>query len=132
MGGQTEREGRVEVCTDNFYTWGTVCDRQWSPLHTMVICKHLGYEENGGKLDEDNYLRAFSFFFLGSYFSSDYFGQGTIPVVMDYVNCSGSESNLWDCNHFTHSYGCTHSDDVGVRCQPGVLHMHGNVIICML
>ena len=38
---------------------------------------------------------------------------------MDYVNCSGSEVNLWDCVHFTHNYGCTHSNDVGVRCQPG-------------
>ena len=38
---------------------------------------------------------------------------------MDYVNCTGSEYTLWDCPHFTHSYGCSHSDDVGVRCQPG-------------
>ena len=59
--------------------------------------------------------------FLGSYFSSAYFGQGTIPIMMDFVNCSGSELRLWDCNHFTHSYGCTHSDDVGIRCQPGLL-----------
>ena len=60
------------------------------------------------------------FVFLGSHFSSSYFGQGTVPIVMDYVNCSGSEFRLYDCNHFTHSYGCTHIDDVGVRCQPGL------------
>ena len=40
---------------------------------------------------------------------------------MDYVNCSGSEVRLWDCPHFTHSYsGCSHSDDAGVRCRPGM------------
>ena len=59
-------------------------------------------------------------FFSGSNFPSDHFGQGSIPIVMDYVNCSGSEFRLWDCNHFTHSYGCTHSHDVGIRCQPGL------------
>ena len=58
--------------------------------------------------------------FVGSYFSSAFFGQGIFPIMMDYVNCSGSEFRLWDCHHFTHSYGCTHSDDVGVRCQPGL------------
>ena len=58
-------------------------------------------------------------FFLGLSFSSASFGQGSIAILMDYVNCSGSEGGLWDCLHFTHSYGCTHSNDVGVRCQPG-------------
>ena len=44
-----------------------------------------------------------------------------IPILMDYVNCFGSEVGLWDCVHFTHSYsGCSHSDDAGVRCQPGI------------
>ena len=55
--------------------------------------------------------------FAGSYFSSN---SGTLPIAMDYVNCSGLEFRLWDCNHFTHSFGCTHSNDVGVRCQPGL------------
>ena len=39
---------------------------------------------------------------------------------MDYVNCNGSEPKLWrSCSHFTHYYGCSHSSEVGVRCQPG-------------
>ena len=39
---------------------------------------------------------------------------------MDYVNCTGSEPRIWEeCTYFTHYYGCTHADDVGVRCRPG-------------
>ena len=46
---------------------------------------------------------------------------------MDYVDCNGSETGLWEswyyyvkyCSSFTHYYGCSHTDDVGVRCQPG-------------
>ena len=57
----------------------------------------------------------------GSFQPSHTFGGLVIPILMDYVNCSGSEFRLWDCLHFTHSYsGCSHSDDAGVRCQPGI------------
>ena len=55
-----------------------------------------------------------------AYFTSEMFSEGTGPILMDYVNCSGSEPRLWGkCSHFTHSYGCTHGGDVGVCCQPG-------------
>ena len=41
-------------------------------------------------------------------------------MLIDYVHCTGSEPRIWGhCTHFTHYYGCTHEDDVGVRCQPG-------------
>ena len=45
------------------------------------------------------------------------------PIAVDYVKCQGSENSLKDCVHFSHSYSeCGHSDDVGVRCQPGLCH----------
>ena len=59
----------------------------------------------------------------GSYESSHTFDGAFGPIFMDYVNCTGSEVRLWDCVHFTHSYGCDHSHDAGVRCQPGELYI---------
>ena len=47
-------------------------------------------------------------------------GGGSGPILMDYVNCTGSEPKLWnECVHFTHYYGCSHDDDIRVMCQPG-------------
>ena len=57
--GQTEREGRVEMCKQyEIHTpgdsevhfesvWGTVCDNQWSSVHTTTLCRYLGFAETG-------------------------------------------------------------------------------------
>ena len=63
-----------------------------------------------------------------TYFTSERFGEGSGPVFIDYIDCNGSESMLWGsdprslrkCSSFSHYYGCSHSDDVGIRCQPGI------------
>ena len=69
-----------------------------------------------------------------TYFTSERFGEGSGPVFIDYIACTGSESRLWkyyqtlptECSPFTHYYGCSHSGDVGVRCQPGnILYIAG-------
>ena len=40
-------EGRVELCT-SYYRWGTVCNKQWTPSHTRVVCRQLGYSDIEG------------------------------------------------------------------------------------
>ena len=50
--------------------------------------------------------------------SNAYFGQGTGQIVLDDVNCSGSENQLLTCNRGALvSANCDHSDDAGVRCE---------------
>ena len=65
--------------------------------------------------------------------SSALFGQGSGPIHLDDVACSGSERRLIDCL-YTHIDNCVHSKDAGVRCQG--LHVcvygcstHSNYII---
>ena len=42
------------------------------------------------------------------------------PIAVDYVRCQGSENSVAECTYFSYSFsGCSHDDDVGVRCQPG-------------
>ena len=44
------------------------------------------------------------------------FGQGSGPVHMSSVVCSGSEPNITNCSYSATSSG--HQWDVGVRCLP--------------
>ena len=47
------------------------------------------------------------------------FGQGTGPVLLYYVRCTGTESSLLSCSHDgTYLYHCSHSYDAGVVCLP--------------
>lgn len=44
------------------------------------------------------------------------FGQGTGPIHIDNVRCTGTELNLLDCTHLTVD-NCVHAEDAGIRCQ---------------
>ena len=94
--GSSDNEGRVEI----FYgQWGTVCDDFWDLNDAMVVCRQLGY------------LRA-----VNAY-SSSQFGQGTGPIWLDNIHCTGTESRLDQCTHNGIGvHNCIHSEDAGVRC----------------
>ena len=46
-----------------------------------------------------------------------YFGQGTGSIVLNHVQCTGSETRLIDCPSEAVT-SCSHSEDAGVRCLP--------------
>ncbi|XP_063968591.1 deleted in malignant brain tumors 1 protein-like [Lytechinus pictus] len=96
--GRGPFEGRVEV----FYqgSWGTICDDNWDLVDAHVVCHTLGYP------------RALS------YHRSAYFGEGTGDIILDDIDCSGTESNIAVCQHngFFNS-SCEHSKDAGVTCS---------------
>ncbi|XP_015749075.1 PREDICTED: deleted in malignant brain tumors 1 protein-like [Acropora digitifera] len=93
--------GRVEI----FYNdqWGTVCDDDWDINDAHVVCRQLGFT----RLASNAYTGAL-------------YGQGTGPIWMDDVACSGSESHIYDCRQRGWgSHDCTHSKDASVRCRYG-------------
>ena len=49
------------------------------------------------------------------------YGRSPHPIRMNDVQCSGSESRLTDCPHYT-NHNCRHSEDAGVQCVPGKLN----------
>ncbi len=89
-------EGRVEVCNNN--EWGTVCSDNWDDSDATVACRQLGY---------DGYF---------NYYPFSYFGEGTGNVWLNYLNCNGGESSLFDCSNSLGYQSCSHNNDVGVRC----------------
>ena len=51
-------------------------------------------------------------------FGNAHFGPGTGPILLDNLDCSGSESGLIDCLQSSYiSCYCGHAEDAGVRCQ---------------
>ena len=46
-----------------------------------------------------------------------YYGSGSGPILLDYVDCSGTEYNLTDCQRGSGTRQSNHSEDVGVKCQ---------------
>ena len=97
VGGTSIYEGRVEVCVSG--SWGTVCDDGWTETDATVVCRQLGYSTSGA------IARITAFF-----------GQGTDPILLDDVACTGTESQLINCA-YTAIDNCGHAEDAGVTCQ---------------
>ncbi|CAB1412920.1 unnamed protein product [Pleuronectes platessa] len=109
VGGEEDFEGRVEV----FHTgrWGSVCDDQWDDRDAEVVCRQLGF---GG---------------VAKAWSWAHFGQGSGPILLDAVKCTGNELFLDQCPHGDwEQHNCDHMEDAGVSCSPytdGVVRLVG-------
>uniref|UniRef100_A0AAY5K703 Neurotrypsin n=1 Tax=Esox lucius TaxID=8010 RepID=A0AAY5K703_ESOLU len=109
VGGEEEFEGRVEVFHGG--RWGSVCDDQWDDQDAEVVCRHLGF---GG---------------VAKAWSWAHFGQGSGPILLDAVRCTGNELFLDQCLHGDwQQHNCDHMEDAGVSCSPytdGVVRLVG-------
>ena len=104
-------------------TWGTVTDIHWSNDDAKVVCRKLGYFKPGkchlpiGSLVVIQYCVTNPSGAIPT--SGGYFGEGSGTISLNYVLCSGKEYSLTDCETANHTRRTTHSEDVGVICQPG-------------
>lgn len=81
-------------------SWGTVCDDLFDNAAASVVCRQLGLGSSGTTV------------------ANGPFGSGTGWILMDNVQCRGSEATLQECP--SSGWGvsdCGHSEDIGVRCS---------------
>ena len=47
-----------------------------------------------------------------------HFGQGSGPILLDNVQCEGSEQSVFSCPHRgIGNENCGHHEDAGIRCK---------------
>ncbi|KAF4083689.1 hypothetical protein AMELA_G00119630, partial [Ameiurus melas] len=77
--GRKDR-GRVEIYTNG--EWGTVCDDLWNTQNAAVVCRQLGF---GYVLKASRHAE---------------FGEGKhLRILLDDVQCEGTEETLLNCQH---------------------------------
>uniref|UniRef100_A0A194AP14 SRCR domain-containing protein n=1 Tax=Pinctada fucata TaxID=50426 RepID=A0A194AP14_PINFU len=90
--------GRLEVNIDG-HGWGNVCDDNFGSTEATVVCRQLGYRNGVVKKEA-------------------YYGEGSLDIIMDDVDCLGSENAIQNCRYVgKDKENCGHSEDVGVSCS---------------
>ena len=116
-GGGSANEGRVEVCLSG--RWGTVSDNRWSAAEAHVVCRLLGYNTQGMSMYatcscvNDKCISHYSGVIA---LPSAHFGEGTGPVLVYNVVCSGTELGLLDCSYSTDTARDRNHSYPGVIC----------------
>lgn len=94
-------EGIVEIYHNG--EWGTICNTNWNYNNSLLVCQMAGFNS--------------------VVTGATYHGRGNGTVWLDNIQCTGSETTLFECTHGRWGVvgdDCLdHSRDVTVVCSKG-------------
>ncbi|NP_033820.2 CD5 antigen-like precursor [Mus musculus] len=99
VGGAHRCEGRVEV--EHNGQWGTVCDDGWDRRDVAVVCREL----NCGAVIQTP---------RGASYQPPASEQ---RVLIQGVDCNGTEDTLAQCELNYDVFDCSHEEDAGAQCE---------------
>ena len=100
VGGRSQNQGWIEVKAFD-YPYGGVCDDGFNIEEAHVVCKHAGYPLGAKQA------------LVGSEF-----GHGQGGIILDELECKGTESSILDCNFNPWTqHDCRDSEWAGVICK---------------
>ena len=97
-------------------------------FNIIIACKLL----NSWHAYYKSYLKCVTSI-TGTALSFARFGEGSGPIWLDDVFCTGSESELLECPHNgIGNHNCRHFEDASVRCSLGKINIMWNIfdLIC--
>ena len=101
IGGNTPNEGYIEIKGSNGI-WGGICDDWWDKPNADVVCRMLGHPSA-----ETVYIQSKPF---GH-------GTGSGSFALDDVECVGTETSVFDCQHEPEwNHNCGSGEWAGVKC----------------
>ena len=78
-----------------------MCDDGWDINDANVVCRQIGYSG------------------ASAAYHSAHYGQGSGEILLDDLQCTGSESYIWECARSGRAWAsddCSHSEDASVDC----------------
>ena len=81
-------------------------------LYSIYVCHLYKWQSN-----TTNHFHEHSQFADATAYSFARYGQGTGPIHMDNVACTGTENALLNCTYDSDSSDCFHFEDASVLCQ---------------
>ena len=119
VGGRTQNQGWIEVKAFD-YPYGGVCDDGFNIEEANVVCRQAGYPLGAKQVLTltNEYTRSNCKLESSQAIVGSEFGHGTGQILLDELECTGSESSILECsfNPWT-KHDCRNSEWAGVICK---------------
>ena len=91
--------------------------KQWVFTAVIVVVQYILFVvQQSGNVSFQ--VKSLSYFTDAVAYSRAFYGQGTGSIWLDNVQCTGTESRLFDCPaNSVGSHNCGHSEDASASCQ---------------